>query len=230
MDVITIKYCFTFKDGSQQVFNLQLDAQKLELLGNTQESLPLWTKLDFHQCPNCSITTRTHSHCPMAVGLVKIVMFFNGFQSHDEVHLDVFAERRIISQDTTVQKGVSSLMGLIIATSGCPRADFFRPMAWYHMPLASVEETIFRAASTYLLMQYFFKKEGKNADLELEGLRNIYQNMHTVNVAVKGRLQAATETDSSLNAVILLDLFAQALPLAIDKSLSDLRNIFAPYH
>jgi len=47
MDVITIKYCFTFKDGSQQVFNLQLDAQKLELLGNTQESLPLWTKLDF---------------------------------------------------------------------------------------------------------------------------------------------------------------------------------------
>ena len=121
-------------------------------------------------------------------------------------------------------------MGLIIATSGCPRADFFRPMAWYHMPLASVEETIFRAASTYLLMQYFFKKEGKNADLELEGLRNIYQNMHTVNVAVKGRLKAATETDSSLNAVILLDLFAQALPLAIDKSLSDLRNIFAPYH
>ena len=44
-------------------------------------------------------------------------------------------------------------------------------MAQFHLPLANDSETIYRAASMYLLAQYFLKREGRDADLEIEGLK-----------------------------------------------------------
>ena len=229
MDTVTIRYRFTFPDGSQESFNLQLDAQDLELVGNTPEVLPSWTKLDFHQCPNCPLNTRTHPHCPLAADLVNIVKRFERLVSYDEIHVDVITEERTISQDTTAQRGASSLMGLVMATSGCPHTVFFKPMARFHLPLANEEETLYRTTSTYLLAQYFLKKEGQEADLELEGLSKIYHNMQVVNNTIAERLRAATETDSTVNAIILLDIFAKALPYIIEDSLEELRYLFTPF-
>ena len=53
METVAIRYRFTLPDGSQETFDLQLDAQELELLGNIPENLPSWTNLDCNQCPNC---------------------------------------------------------------------------------------------------------------------------------------------------------------------------------
>jgi hypothetical protein len=143
--------------------------------------------------------------------------------------VDVITAERRISQQTNAQTGISSLMGLVIATSGCPHAAFFKPMARFHLPLASREETIFRATSMYLLAQYFLKKEGKSADFELEGLSGIYANMQIINMAVVKRLRAATQTDSSVNALVILDCYAKFLPFAIEKSLEDVRYLFSPF-
>ena len=121
------------------------------------------------------------------------------------------------------------MMGLVIATSGCPHAAFFKPMARFHLPLASKEETIFRATSMYLLAQYFLNQSGKSADLELKELSMIYDNMQVVNLAIAERLRAATITDSSINAIVILDNYAKSLPFAIEKSLQDIRYLFASY-
>ena len=121
------------------------------------------------------------------------------------------------------------MMGLVIATSGCPHAAFFKPMARFHLPLASKVETIFRATSMYLLAQYFLKNAGKCADFELEGLSQIYANMQIINMAVAERLRAATKTDSSVNAIVILDCYAKSLPFAIEKSLEDVRYLFSPF-
>jgi hypothetical protein len=120
-------------------------------------------------------------------------------------------------------------MGLVMATSGCPHTAFFKPMARFHLPLASEEETVYRATSMYLLAQYFLKKEGQNADLELKGLREIYHNMHTVNTAIAERLRGASETDSTVNAIVLLDMYALTLPYVIDESLEEIRHLFRPF-
>ena len=56
---------------------------------------------------------------------------------------------------------IRSLIGLIMALSGCPHMEFFKPLARFHLPWASLEETTLRSASIYLLMQ-FFKNPGKN--------------------------------------------------------------------
>ena len=95
--------------------------------------------------------------------------------------------------------------------------------------LASKEETIFRAASMYLLAQYYLNREQRGADFEFEGLTRIYENLQTVNVTIAHRLRAATRTDSSINAIVLLDSYAQALPLAIEQSLEKMRYLFSPF-
>jgi hypothetical protein len=229
METVSIRYCFTLEDESQEIFELKLDAQNLELLGNTPEVFPSWASLDFHQCPNCPLSVDTHPHCPLAINIVNIVRRFDRLVSYDEIHVDVQTEERSISQDTTVQVGISSLMGLVIATSGCPHTAFFKPMARFHLPLASAEETIYRVSSMYLLAQYFKRKEGLNADLELKGLKEIYDNIHMVNTTVAERLRAATEADSTLNAIVMLDMYAIALPYIIEDSLEDIRYLFTPF-
>ncbi len=229
MQTIAIKYCFRLADDVQEVINLELDAHNLELVVNAPLTMPEWTSLDFHQCPNCSFSPSTHPNCPLSVHLVNIVRRFNSILSYDEIHVEVITAERNISQHTTAQRGLSSLMGLVIAASGCPHTAFFRPMARFHLPLASEEETLYRAISMYLLAQYFLQQEGKAADFELEGLRQIYMNVHAVNTAIAQRLRAACETDSSANALILLDMYAKAVPCVIEESLEEIRYLFAPY-
>ncbi len=82
----------------------------------------------------------------------------------------------------------------------------------------------------YLLAQYFLKKEGKNADLDLTGLTKIYNNVQIVNTAITERLRASTDTDSSVNAIILLDMYAQSLPIVIEEYLEEIRYLFSPFY
>jgi Domain of unknown function (DUF6901) len=229
MGTMTIKYFFTLPEGVREVFNLQFDAEKLELVGSIEDNLPSWTKLDFHQCPNCPLTTATHPYCPLAAHLVDIVRRFEGLLSYSEIQVDVMTAERFITQETTVQRGMSSLMGLVMATSGCPHVAFFKPMARFHLPFASAEETVYRATSMYVLAQYFLHREGHQADLDLTGLGEIYNNIEVVNVAVAQRLRTATEADSAINAIILLDIYTKAIPVVIEESLEELRYLFAPF-
>jgi len=229
MKNLPIKYLFHFPDGSEERFDLELDRETLELRGNTPGELPAWTRLDFHQCPSCPLTPAEHPHCPLALNLVNLAQRFDGLLSHDKVEMEVTMEERTITQRTTAQKGISSLMGLVIATSGCPHAAFLRPMARFHLPLASNEETTYRATSMYLLAQYFVKKGGGSADLELDGLSRIYREMGTVNKSIANRLRAATTSDSSVNALIVLDVFAKTVEMVIEESLARIRHLFEPY-
>jgi hypothetical protein len=102
-------------------------------------------------------------------------------------------------------------------------------MARFHLPLATAEETVYRATSMYLLAQYFLQKERYKADLNLEGLLEIYRNIELINKAMADRLRAIAEKDSAINALILLDIYAKTLPLAIEDSLKEIQHLFAPY-
>ena len=229
MNTIEIQYCFRFPDNSKEDFKLELHPHKIELTGNIPEFLPKWARLDFHQCPHCPLDVASDPYCPLASNIVNIVKRFDGLVSYDRIRVDVITAERKISQLTTVQKGISSLMGLVIAASGCPHTAFFKAMGRFHLPLASNEETIFRATSMYLLAQYFLKMDGRQADLELSGLTKIYRNIQIVNVAIARRLRSTSMSDSLINAIVILDNFAKNLPFAIEKSLEDLRHLFLPF-
>jgi hypothetical protein len=228
METITIQYRFTFPDHSE-IFEVVLDARKIELVAVTPQPYPAWVSLGFHQCPNCPVDARETPYCPLSANIFHIVTRFAHVMSYNEVHLEVISAERVVSRDTTVQRAVSSLMGLVIASSGCPHTRFFKPMARFHLPLSTEAETIYRMSSMYMLAQYFRKKNGKVPDFEMEGLEEICNHIEMVNAAISKRLRAASQTDSVVNAVILLDVFAKALPWAIEESLKELDYLFKSY-
>jgi hypothetical protein len=228
METITIQYRFTLLDRSEN-FDVVLDARKIELINDSEKLYPKWVNLDFYQCPNCPDDVLQTPHCPLSANIFRIVTRFAHTMSFNEVHLEVITAERVISQVTTVQRALCSLMGLVIAASGCPHTRFFKPMARFHLPLSSGEETIYRMTSMYMLAQYFQTKNGLVPDFEMKGLEKICHNIEIVNAAISNRLRAASKTDSVVNAVILLDLFAKALPWAIEASLEEVGYLFNPY-
>lgn len=229
MAIISIQYIFTTANGSQEVFDLRLDNRTLDLLNDLPADLPAWTKLEFHQCPHCPLTVAEHPHCPLSIQLINIVKGFRHLSSYDPIHVEVVTAERRVSLETTAQRAIGSMMGLIIATSGCPHTAFFKPMARFHLPLANEDETMYRAAANYLLAQYFLSNQGEKPDFELKGLKKIYENMQIINNTIAQRLRAATETDSSVNAIILLDLYAKAMPYVIKEALEEIRQMFMPF-
>ncbi|MGA1870377.1 MAG: DUF6901 family protein [bacterium] len=229
MNTITIQYSFLLAKDKKEIFPLVLDAQNLELINNPPDDFPRWINLDFHQCSICPFNVSDTPHCPLALNMLDIVNRCDNILSYDEIHMEVITKERFISHTTTAQRGLSSLIGLVIATCGCPHTVFFKPMARFHLPLSSKEETIYRATSMYLLAQYFLKKENKRPDFQLKGLTKIYKNIELVNKAIITRLRTATESDSSINAIIILDAYAKTIPQVIEESLEDLAYLFAPY-
>lgn len=227
---LTIEYRFRLQDNSEELFTIRLDPQTLESLPDaTTVPLPDWTALSFAQCASCPLVAASSPHCPAAADLAPIVQHGEKLISIDLVDLQVTTAERTTIQKTTAQRALCSLMGLVIATSGCPHTAFFKPMARFHLPLASEEETIFRATATYLMAQYFVKNAGGQADFNLEKLTDLYRTMQEVNLAMAKRVRSTSKTDSSINAIVLLDMYAKALPYMIKQSLEELRYLFEPF-
>lgn len=230
MSATQIDYNFRFTDGTAISVPLRSQTPAFELLAPPEAATVPWAKLEFHQCPNCPLDSRRVPHCPAALQLVALTQACAAFPSHERIELTVTTSERTVSQVTTLQRALGSLLGLMFADSGCPHMHFFRPMARFHLPLASEEETIYRAASMYLLAQYFHAQRGEPVDFALTGLSEIYRNVQVVNKGLAQRLRSATEGDAAVNAVVLLDLLAKALPDSITDSLRELEHLFAPYH
>jgi hypothetical protein len=224
--VLNIRYRFIFPNNREELIDVKIDKQTMESLPEDCDAPPDWCRLDFHQCPNCPLRVESHPYCPLTTRLVKLISTCQNVLSYDEVKMEVNTPERMVTKDTTAQRAISSLMGLVMATSGCPNMKFLKPMARYHLPLATQEETLFRAVSTYLLEQYFRHKQSLSVDLELENLKKIYGEIRIVNIAMASRMRTVSAEDSAVNAVVLLDIFAKVLPYSIEESLEEIRYLF----
>jgi hypothetical protein len=224
MTPLRIRYRFILPDGSHERFDLFFDARDFRLLNPHPPQLPFWTELGCNQCENCPLKPAEHPHCPVAVQLVGVIERLERVVSYDQVRVDVRTAERLVSQETTAQQALSSLLGLIMAASGCPRTAFLRPMARFHLPLSSELETLYRSAAAYALSQLLHA--GQARDNTFEGLKAAYAQLHKVNRGMARRLGAATRNDPARNAVVLLDAYTTLLPEAIDQSLAEMRPLF----
>jgi hypothetical protein len=164
--------------------------------------------------------------CPAAVRLGAVIDRFADVVSFNQIQVTVETEERVISSQTTAQQGLASLIGLVLAASGCPRTAVFRPMARFHLPFSSDVETIYRVASMYLMAQHFAAREGRAHDIELKDLAMVYRGVHQVNVGLVQRLRAATHQDAIVNAVVLLDVYTSLVPAALDELLNEIKPTF----
>ena len=134
---------------------------------------------------------------------------------------------RTVSKNTSVQDGLSSILGMIMATSSCPSLSLLKPLAYFHLPFATVEETLFRAASSYLLRQYFIAADGGEADFSLAIIGSHYSDIQKVNAGILRRIHSAARSDADKNALIILNSLAQILEMEIADQLESLRPLFA---
>lgn len=229
MEPINYRYRFIFNKGREEVFDIELDGSRLEQTAPLPAKLPEWTRLEFNKCPHCTLDPLEVFYCPLAARLMPLVEKMKDVISIDGVKVEVTLDDRIVTRDATAQEGISALMGIITATSGCPHTVFFKPMARFHLPFANTEETFYRAASMYMLGQYYRWQAGKSVDMELEGIHKFYEKVATVNKGIADRLRSEKREDGSVNAIVLLDMFVKSMPMLLDETLKDLKPLFAPY-
>ena len=227
MHHIEILYCFKFDADNHKQYKLQMNESTYELQIEHDDCAPTWTDLEFNQCQHCPLFSDEVEKCPVAVNLIPFIDLCGNLSSYDTLDVEIqTSQRSYFVKETTTQRAFSSLLGLIIATSNCPHTSFFRSMARFHLPLANEHETLFRAASSYLLMQYFKKQSGKETDFNLQGLEEIYKNIQIVNKSMAMRLRAACQNDAAVNSIILLDMLAKGVPYSIEEALSELRYLY----
>jgi hypothetical protein len=222
-------YTFDLQDGGTSRFEILLDREKLALVAAGREDLPEWTRLKFQQCSNCPLKKRQTKHCPIARNLVGIVEKFSDLLSHEQARVTVECEERTYQKDTTVHAGLSSMLGIVMTTSGCPVMEPLKPMVRFHLPFASVEETIFRMTSMYLLAQYLRKQEGLPQDHQLSGLAQIYSDVSKANKDFSERLSHAAEKDANVNALVELDVFASMIQLLAEDATNELKPYYSAY-
>jgi hypothetical protein len=115
-------------------------------------------------------------------------------------------------------------MGLIMATSSCPILSQLKGLARYHLPFATMEETLFRTVGSYLLKQYFEFQNGFTADLDLKGLDEQYRELSRVNRSFIMRIRAASQLDANVNAVGTYVSISEEVSYSLQDQLKDLRT------
>ncbi len=226
---ITIAYTYTFKNGTIKKFTMVLDRATLSLQMEKRPDPPLWALLTHKKCENCPVSEREQLYCPVAKNFADIAEQFKDIVSHENVDVTVAVEERTYAKATTIQAGLSPLIGIIMTTSGCPVMAALKPMVRFHLPFASLDETIFRMTTMYLMAQYFQKQDGGAPPWTLDGLANVYAKVGIVNRDFAMRLRDAAKKDANVNALVNLDCFAQMVPLAADEVLRELRPYFEAY-
>jgi len=225
-DPLFFKYFFMFADGQKLSISIKLDENSLKYQPERDIKPSSWTKLDHHKCLNCPLDSSEHTECPLALNLSAAVPQFSGIHSFDNVHVMVETYDRTFSKNTSTQNALSAMLGILMVTSDCPNMESLKPMVRFHLPFATVEETVFRSVSTYLLRQYFEYKKGKQADWDLNFLKDNYKKIQIVNQGMAKRMRSVVDKDANVNALVVLDIFAKELPFSIEQSLQNLEYLF----
>jgi hypothetical protein len=222
-ETLHIRYGFDLPDGSKKHVDLRFDPGNFRLTNELRSDPPFWTELKFSQCANCPLNSVEHTHCPSALQMAPAVELLKELVSFDTVGVTVTQAERTVHAETSAQQALSSVLGLIMATSGCPWTDRLRPMARFHLPFASEAETVYRSVGMFLLARELV---GAGDSSGFSELKDLYDNLHVVNRDMSRRLGAASRSDPARNAMALLDSYTTLLPAALETSLQELKPLF----
>jgi len=225
-----IRYLFNFENQNSHRFDLSLDPRSIVIVEAGLEKPPSWTALDYHQCRCCPLDKKEHPNCPLAVNMAKIVSRFKEIISHAPCTVRCITPERTYIKKTTVTEGLSSILGIVMATSNCPVMELFKPMARFHLPFSTLEETLVRSTSLYLLRQYFEYTKKRSPDLGLKKFNEHYQKVQQVNNGLFSRINGLNKKDSDKNAILVFHSLAQILSMEIKTNLQSIEHLFSPLH
>jgi hypothetical protein len=223
-------YEFSFENGRKETFELSISDDDLLLDPLPAAADEAWMKLTFHQCTVCTLNPAEHDYCPVAKNLSHILFRFKENYSYETVTTRVITGNRITEKTGSLESCASSIVGLIMATSGCPVLDILRPMAYTHLPFANEDETIFRAVATYMTAQAIRASLGEKPDWDIRNVAGIYSGITRLNADFAERVRGLHGKDANINAIITLDLFAQLGTFTLPTEwLEQVKGFFTAY-
>jgi hypothetical protein len=225
---VKVRYSFRFADGDEQSFEVALDRHTRAHLPEPRASLPEWTLLSFHQCEHCPLQGDAAARCPVAVSLAPVIERFKDRKSYEQVEARVESEARTYTKRDSLQNALSALVGLLMATAGCPILDPLRPMAEMHLPFMTRDETHFRLLATQLVRLFLAQRRGQSVDWSLTALERLVEDVFRLNIGFCKRLNAIITSDASVNAVVVLSLLADFTDrMLTQEDLDRLDRLFA---
>ncbi len=226
MDTYLIKYEFLLAEGNLKVFDIEINRETMTLVHSQEVNKPEWTRLERNQCRGCPLDKNESPFCPIAVNISELVDNFKDSVSHHRCSVRCTTPERIYIKEASIQEGLFSILGIIMATSECPVMDLFKPMARFHLPFSTMDETVFRSTSVYMLRQYFEFKKGNSPDLELINLEKHYERVREVNHGIFARTRSVAVKDADQNAINILNSMTQMLSMEIEENLESLEYLF----
>ncbi len=222
----SITYEFEFETHEHKRFEIRLDTDTITAVRTSTVPLPAWTDLGYATCSCCSLSPEQHERCPLAVNIADLVEEFKDVPSFDVCRVRCTTPERTYSKKTDVQEGLFSIFGIVMATSTCPEMNLFKPMARFHLPFATTQETAIRLTGFYFLRQYFRQQRGGSFDLSLQSLKDHYARVQQVNEGILRRIRQVARKDADRNAIVILNSLAQIMTMEIEDGLDSLVTLF----
>lgn len=214
-----ISYIFRLEDGTEHRFDVAIDRPSPG--ASTDRALPAWTALEENRCPHCPLPATAGAVCPAAADVVPLVQRFSELASFARAEVRVVTPQREVTKHTDMQTALGGLMGLILASSGCPILGRMRPLAQTHVPFAPETETLYRMVGMHLFGCFL-----RGDAASLEGLKEFFADIDLLNRTFINRLRAAAQNDASWNALIHLHAGAALAKLSLEDGLEEIRGWF----
>lgn len=223
-----IKYQFTFLESEREdiIFTITIDKETMEIQTPENSHETQWSKLSFYKCSNCPLNNDVDKNCPIAYKLSALFEAFQNVYSTEKAKITVDTKERTYSKETTVQQGLRSIFGIFMAASGCPNMTILKSMVRFHLPFASVEETIYRHVSNYLLSQYYAFLQDEKVDLSFEELKKQNKLVDEVNCGMCKRFENVGEGDVARNALTILNVGGLMLNMELESGVDSLKYLF----
>ena len=228
---LCVTYRIHLDNWTEKEFAVKLDPDTLSLIQQVPPAPAPWAALGNRKCKSCTLDESANPYCPVAVNLQELMEFLKDMVSYDEADVTVETNERRYFKRTTFQTTASSIMGIIMVTSGCPVLDRMRPMVETHLPFSTLDETIYRFVTMYLFGQYFIYKKGGVPDWDMERLVEFFETVEEVNTSFCRRLDTMRNEDSSVNGVSILSCMSTMTKFAItDNDMEHWEKIYLAYY
>jgi len=219
-------YTFKFADGQSKEFVTKVNKITLDIIKPPREEYPDWVKMSEFKCSHCPLDENVVVNCPLAENVVELIEQFQDLPSFENTDVEVQAGERFYHKHTSLQSGISSLLGIRMVSSGCPIIGKLKPMLHFHLPFATLDETQVRVLSIYLLSQYVTWTRGKAPDWEMKNLIKIYEDIRTLNMNVSRKIANLEKKDANINSLIILNNFADYVTFTISEKLIEELEVY----
>ena len=167
-----------------------------------------------------------YEHCPVAKNMYKMIEATKDSLSYEEAEIMVKTSERTYFLKQDIQTGLFSILGLVMASSDCPHFHFLKPLARFHLPFSSIEETHFRVLGSHLLDQYFKKESGEEFNFDINEITQNYEKLMVVNSGLLARVRSVSSKDATANAFTVLNIFAQMFNSSFSTDFSSLKSLY----